>query len=81
MTEEKRSEHRRNKLKTWLDQHTQTQENLKPLHIASLTGNIELIKLFVKHGADIHAKSAQGASMIHMAAKGDQPVSMFYFKE
>jgi len=58
---------------------SRTDEGFTPLHFASFKGNIQLIKLLENYGADIHSKNNQGLSVIHIAAQGDQPVSMAYF--
>lgn len=39
-----------------------------------------LIKLLIRHGADINAKNKFGINMLHVAAQGDQPISLYYFK-
>ena len=38
------------------------------MHYASFHGNIKMIKLLVKHGANIKAKNKMGINMMHVAA-------------
>lgn len=38
-----------------------------------------MIKLLIQHGANIHAVNKQGINMLHVAAQGDQPMSLGYF--
>nr|XP_033796858.1 ankyrin repeat domain-containing protein 27 isoform X2 [Geotrypetes seraphini] len=45
------------------------QEGLTPLHIAALHGHSVLVSLFLKHGADIGAKSATCAVPLHLACQ------------
>ena len=40
---------------------------------------MNMIRMLVKYGADIHAQNKQGINMLHVAAQGDSPVSMAYF--
>uniref|UniRef100_A0AAY5KD71 Uncharacterized protein n=1 Tax=Esox lucius TaxID=8010 RepID=A0AAY5KD71_ESOLU len=44
----------------------QTTDGRTPLH---LTGHTSTSRLLVKHGADIHARTAQGLSALHLAAQ------------
>ena len=40
-----------------------------------------MIKLLIEYGADIFAVNTQHINMLHVAAQGDQPVSICFFKE
>jgi len=51
------------------------------LAYASYRGNIEIIKLLITHGADIYSLTNTGQNVLHIAAQGDQPESIIYFKE
>jgi len=66
-------------IKSWIN--NKTSEGFRPLHYASFKGNIPLIKLLEEHGADIEAKNNRGLNVVHIAAQGDQPVSIAYFKK
>eukprot|EP00347_Sterkiella_histriomuscorum_P005057 403358066 len=72
----------------------ETQENIKQwincktfsdkytaLHLASYKGIIEQIQYLLELGADSHAISASGLSMLHVAAQGDQATSLYIFKQ
>ena len=50
------------------------------LHYASFKGNIHLLKLLIENGADMYARNGFGLNVLHIAAQGDQPLSLFYFK-
>lgn len=40
-----------------------------------------LIELLLQHGADMHVRNNFGINVMHVAAQGDQPISLYYFKE
>jgi palmitoyltransferase len=57
-----------------------TDEKFTALHFASYHGNFDLIKLMVDEmGANVHVINVYGATCLHIAAQGDQPISLFYF--
>nr|XP_057906082.1 protein phosphatase 1 regulatory subunit 27 [Doryrhamphus excisus] len=43
------------------------------LHEAVLTGNLEVVKLLVKHGADVHQRDEDGWTPLHMACSDSFP--------
>ncbi|CAG02673.1 unnamed protein product, partial [Tetraodon nigroviridis] len=43
------------------------------LHEAVLTGNLEVVKLLVKYGADVHQKDEDGWTPLHMACSDSYP--------
>jgi len=51
------------------------------LHYASFRGNVELCKLLVDNGADVNVRNHFGLNVMHIAAQGDQPISLFFFKQ
>ena len=63
----------------WINTQSNSDEGFYPLHFASFHGNVKLIKLLVKNGADIWVKNKQGINMLHVAAQGDQAYSLTYF--
>ena len=65
----------------WINLPSQGEEGFTALHFASFHGNMSLIHFLVTHGADVHAKNNQDINMLHVAAQGDQPVSLAYFLE
>lgn len=56
------------------------EDGFTALHFASFRGNIALIKLLMKNGADMYIRNNFGINVMHVAAQGDQPISLFYFK-
>lgn len=62
---------RRLKLRTWINQQTNGEDSFTPLHFASFHGNLHLIRLLIKYGANIRAENRSGVNMIHVAAQGD----------
>lgn len=54
-------------------------EGCTALHFASYQGNIRAIRLLIANGADPFATSTNGANVLHVAAQGDQPLSIAYF--
>ena len=51
------------------------------IHYASFRGNIDIIELLIQNGADFLVKSPKGLNVLHLAAQGDRPDSLIYFKE
>jgi palmitoyltransferase ZDHHC13/17 len=60
--------------------HSKGEDAFTALHYASFNGNLEMIKLLIKHGASINAVNKMGINMLHVAAQGDQPLSLAYFR-
>ena len=58
-------------LRTWINLQTQGEDSFTALHFASFHGNLSLIRMLIKHGADIFMTNKNGLSMIHVAAQGD----------
>ena len=65
----------------WINTPSRSEEGFYPMHFASFHGNVKLIKLLHKNGADIRVRNKQGINMLHVAAQGDQPYSLTYFRE
>lgn len=57
-----------------------TTDGFTALHFTSFKGNPSLADLLLKYGADITAKNNFGINVVHVAAQGDQPISLYYFK-
>lgn len=51
------------------------------MHFATFHGNMDLIRFLIKFGANIYATNKQNINMLHVAAQGDQPAALTYFKE
>jgi ankyrin repeat protein len=58
-----------------------SKKSLTAIHLAAYRGNIEIIKLLIKNGANIQAKNEKGLNVLHMAAQGDQPSALLFFTE
>lgn len=43
------------------------------LHEAVLTGNLEVVKLLIKYGADVHQRDEDGWTPLHMACSDGYP--------
>lgn len=60
---------------------SQTHQGFTPLHYASFRGNINTIKALIAFDADYTILNNKNLSVIHLAAQGNQPNSLCYFKE
>lgn len=67
-------------IKRWVNSRT-TADQFSPLHLASFKGNMDAVVTLVAYGADSHATNKFGLNMLHVAAQGDSPVSLYYFKQ
>lgn len=54
-----------------MNQHSKGEEGFTALHFASFHGNMKLIKMLMKHGANVYAINKQEINMLHVAAQGD----------
>ena len=57
-------------LTEWINLQTQGNEKLTVVHFAAFRGNIDMLRLLIKHGANIRAKNHQGMNAVHMATQG-----------
>ena len=46
------------------------------LHLAAFSGDTKLIELLVENGADLFVTTALGVTALHMAAQGNNPISL-----
>ena len=58
-----------------------TNKGQTPIHYASFSGNIKIIKLLIQNGADILIKTNNGFNVLHLATMGNKITSFFYFLE
>lgn len=58
-----------------------SKEGYTPLLLAAYRGNIKIIKLLIENGGDYRLTNKMGLSVLHMAAQGNQPSVIIYFKE
>ena len=61
----------------WVNEKTGT-EGFTPLHLASFRGNLAIIRKLINYGCDPHIVSTNGMTMMHLAAQGEQPISLVY---
>lgn len=66
-------------LKVWVN--AKNNQGFTVLHYASYKGNIEVIKMLIENKANVEEVNNRGLNMLHLAAQGDQPPSLVYFKE
>ena len=52
-----------------------------PLHFAAYRGNIDIISELIKQGCDYKKQNNSGLTVMHMAAQGDRPNVLVYFKD
>ena len=67
-------------LKDWINMKT-TQDKFCAIHYASFRGNIHVIKELLELGANMQVKNAYGLNCMHIAAQGNEPISLYYFKQ
>lgn len=54
-------------------------EGFYAIHYASFNGNIEICQMLIEEGADRFVSNKHGLNCLHIAAQGDQPISLYYF--
>ena len=52
-----------------------------PLLYATFKGNYEKVNLLIENGAKVEMRNFMGLSVMHMAAQGDKPNMLIYFKD
>lgn len=57
------------------------QQGYVPIHYASYRGNLILIRKFIDYGANYETLNNEGLNVLHLAAQGNQPLSIVYFVE
>ena len=57
------------------------QQGNTALLYASFKGNYDIIKILLDNGADYKIRNNMGLSVMHMAAQGDKPAFLIYFKD
>lgn len=69
--EKRKIYYRRSIVKNWINMHVQGDDSFTALHFASFHGNLSLIRLLIRYGADINAENKNGVNMLHVCAQGD----------
>jgi ankyrin repeat protein len=49
------------------------------LHFASFHGNLKAVRYLIENGADFTMTNKHKINMMHVAAQGDNPLSLYYF--
>jgi len=65
-------------LKDWINTKT-IKEKLSALHLATFKGCLKSVKILLDHGADMNAVNSHGLGMLHLAAQGDSPNTLYFF--
>ena len=52
-----------------------------PLLYATFKGSYEKVNILIEHGAKVEMRNFMGLSVMHMAAQGDRPNMLIYFKD
>jgi len=66
-------------LHSWINK--KAENGFNALHYTAFRGNVKILEKLIENGADITIKNNNGLSVIHMAAQGDKPNVLVYFKE
>jgi len=56
-------------------------DNYSSLLYAAFKGNIQIIEMLIKIGANIKHKNKFGIGVLHVAAQGDQPIVIYFFRK
>ena len=56
-------------------------EEFHAIHFASFRGNVKLCKKLLEEGADIYCRNKFGINVMHVAAQGDEPQTLYFFKQ
>lgn len=67
-------------LADWTNEKTDA-DGFCALHFASFKGNVSVCDELLKAGADLTCRNNFGIDVMHVAAQGDQPISLFFFKQ
>jgi ankyrin repeat protein len=66
-------------IKKWVNE--KSDQGYTAIHYASYRGNIEIINRLIDNGSEIENLNNRGLNVLHMAAQGNQPASLVYFKD
>jgi len=68
-----------NELKSYVN--VTDEDSNSPLLYAAFKGSYEKVECLIKNGAKVEMRNFMGLSVMHMAAEGDKPNMLIYFKE
>jgi len=66
-------------IKKWVNE--KSEQGHTALHYASYRGNVEVVDKLIENGAEVEVVNNRGLNVLHMAAQGNQPATLVYFKE
>ena len=64
----------------WVNERT-TADKFCALHFASFRGSIEICKELLALGADMRVRNSYGLNVMHIAAQGNEPISLYFFRK
>ena len=59
----------------------ESSQGFTALHYASYRGNLEIINKLIENGGEVEVSNKRGLNVLHMAAQGNQPSALVFFKE
>jgi ankyrin repeat protein len=62
-----------------VNQRSKCEDSFTPLHFATFNGNLGLVEYIIKKGGDPFAENRSKINMLHVAAQGDQALTLAYF--
>ena len=74
-------EERESLASNWVNSPSKNEAGFYALHYAAFHGNINMIRLLQQHGASFTAITQQGINIMHVAAQGDCPLALAYFRD
>lgn len=63
----------------WVNE--KSEQGYTAIHYASYRGNIDIINKLIENGAEVEVTNKRGLNVLHMAAQGNQPNALVYFKD
>ncbi|EAR94876.1 DHHC zinc finger protein (macronuclear) [Tetrahymena thermophila SB210] len=64
-------------IKKWIN--FQNEDGFTALHYASFKGDVEITRYLISQGSNALLVNKNGLNVLHIAAQGDQPISICYF--
>jgi ankyrin repeat protein len=74
-------EHAKEKVKEWINYRSVENYEETALQLAVRMGNLSIIKLLEKHGADMNCITKDGRTIAHLCAKYDKIVPLAYLRQ
>jgi len=67
-------------IEKWVNQKSKRQ-GYTALHYSAFNGNLDILEKLIKYKADVEISNNRGLNVLHMAAQGNSPNILIYFKE